>query len=368
MVKLLHTSDIQLGATFDFLGEGGSRHRQQLRDTFTRIMELAVDDGYDVVLIAGDLFDSNQPSHATVEFVRRALGGLKIPVCILPGNHDCFDNRSVYRREKFGANVHVITESPTYLDFPELDLTIAGNPLLGRQDSLRVLRDIKRRAPHRWFVAMAHGSLQIPGVTEDTVRPIHAQDIVETGADYVALGDWHGFADYSRGAVKACYSGAPEPSASTQEGTGSIARVTLRDEGVRVEKVRVGRVTTKSVTIDVMGLAEADIVEQIHTYADPDCILSVHLAGMKAVEDYVDVSNIYATLASEFYGLRIEDSSTPSLATIDPSRYPETHVIGQYVRLLMEQIDRAQDERSRRIATHALQIGVALLQGKEVLP
>ena len=239
-----------------------------------------------------------------MEFVRRTLSSVKIPVCILPGNHDCFDSRSIYRRENFGANVRVFIESPTYVDFPELDLTIAGNPLSGRQDSLRVLRDIARRPPHRWFVAMAHGSLQIPGVAENTARPIHAQDIVATGADYVALGDWHGFSDYSRGAVKACYSGAPEPSASKQEGTGFIASVTLSDAGVEVEKVRVsaypdGIPIRPEEELDAL-LSGGQIDEVIFAYSD------VHF-------DYVDARR--KTVEASLFNLDISLLSSGSSHT-----------------------------------------------------
>ncbi|MEA3335483.1 MAG: hypothetical protein U9R25_06195 [Chloroflexota bacterium] len=62
MIKLLRTSDVQLDAPFTFLGERGARHRQQLRQTFARIVELAREDGCHMLLIAGDLFNDNHPS------------------------------------------------------------------------------------------------------------------------------------------------------------------------------------------------------------------------------------------------------------------------------------------------------------------
>ena len=144
MLKILHTSDLQLDAPFEFLGEKGARHRQQLRNTFETIVDLAGTDGYHMLVIVGDLFDTNQPSHATVEFVRSQLAKLNIPICILPGNHDCYDNISIYRRVSFSNNVQVLSNTPTYLDFPQLDLQVAGNPLVSRQDALPVLRNIER--------------------------------------------------------------------------------------------------------------------------------------------------------------------------------------------------------------------------------
>ena len=65
MLKILHTSDVQLDAPFRFLGETGSRHRQQLRKTFRRIVGLAAEGGFDLLLIAGDLFNDNRPRQVT---------------------------------------------------------------------------------------------------------------------------------------------------------------------------------------------------------------------------------------------------------------------------------------------------------------
>ena len=84
MIKIIHTSDVQLDAPFRFLGEKGAQHRRQLRETFGKIIDLANGGGYQLLLIAGDLFNDNRPGRDTVNFVIRKLSELSIPVCILP--------------------------------------------------------------------------------------------------------------------------------------------------------------------------------------------------------------------------------------------------------------------------------------------
>jgi len=163
MIKLLHTADVQLDAPFAFLGDKGEAHRQQLYDTFKKIVELARNEKYDILLIAGDLFNDNRPSRTTVNLVAQALSNLTIPVCILPGNHDCYDSSSIYRKVSFPPNVRILSESPTFLDFPELDLMVAGNALLSRHTQISILKGIVRRDERRWFIVMAHGNIQIPG-------------------------------------------------------------------------------------------------------------------------------------------------------------------------------------------------------------
>jgi len=366
MLKLLHTSDVQLDAPFTFMGERGAQHRRQLRATFARIVALAQTRGYDMLLIAGDLFDDNHPSQRTVDFVREQLKNLDIPVVVLPGNHDCYDNHSIYRRETFPANVHIFTEQPTYLDFPELDLTVAGRPLTSRHDSQNPLQGIVRRDERRWFVALAHGNLQV-GIVESIERPIRLDDIRATRADYVALGDWHSFADFSQNGVKAFYSGAPEPTSPDQKGAGCVASITLSDREVQVEKIRVGQITARTVDIDVSGRSESEVIGEIQKMGDPQLMIDVTLTGLKAVEQLLDIESMERSLASNFYWIRIRDKAAPELTPDDLANFPETHVIGQYIRLLAERAESATTERERRIAQQALQLGVALLQGKEVL-
>ena len=54
-----------------------------------------------LLLIAGDLFDSNDASDYTIEWVMEKLSNLTIPVAMIPGNHDSLEQGSVYYRYDF---------------------------------------------------------------------------------------------------------------------------------------------------------------------------------------------------------------------------------------------------------------------------
>ena len=87
-VRILHTSDVHLGATFRVLGTRGREHRKQLQHTFVNICSLAIHERVDVVLIAGDLFDSVAAARAEAEFVDAQfgrLGAADIPICAIAG-------------------------------------------------------------------------------------------------------------------------------------------------------------------------------------------------------------------------------------------------------------------------------------------
>lgn len=367
MTRILHTADVHLDAPFHFLGEKGAAHRQQIRQTFGRIAALAAEEHYDLLLIAGDLFNDNHPSRDTQHFMLSRLAALPLPVCILPGNHDFLDRHSVYHRLALPPNVHLLAERPSYLPFPELDLTIAGNPIHKYFDDTPQLKSISRDDSSRWFVAVAHGNMQVPGPFAATSRPIEPQAIADTGADYVALGDWHTFADYSQAGVRAYYSGAPEPTSIAQTKTGTVSSVTLSENGISVTPLQVGAVSAGALELDVTGLSEAEVIAAIQAQAASNRILNVTLTGLKAADSLLDLETIYEATASDFYRLQLKDKATLGLEQIEPNEFPEAFVVGQYVRMLADRITEATDEREQRVAEQALQLGVALLKGHKVL-
>src|SRR5512137_2275762 len=100
MLRLLHTADVHLGARHADLGEQAAAQRERQFAAFRATVDLALAEKVDLVLIVGDLFDSNTQPRRSVE---RAAGELKrladatIRTVVIPGTHDVYDGASVYR-------------------------------------------------------------------------------------------------------------------------------------------------------------------------------------------------------------------------------------------------------------------------------
>ena len=365
-MKILHTSDLQLDAPFTFLGESGQGHRDQLRVTFDAILAMAEQDDYAMLLIAGDLFDSNRPMQRTIDLVVRGLGSLSIPVCILPGNHDPYNEKSIYRKTNFPANVTIFTDVVRRMSFPKLDLTVYANAILQVDGDESPMRNIRATNDSRWQIAMAHGNM-VTGVVKDPPRPITQQEIAESGMDYVALGDWHAYADYSQGAVRAAYSGSPEPMAFDQTNSGFVASVTLADDAVKVEKIAVGRIRAHQIEEDVSGKTQAEIADEILQHVHPEMMVLIVLKGLYDVGTVIDPVSLQETIETQAYAVRVRDQSHLQLEDLSASDFPEEHVIGKFINTMSERIRLAKDDVERSRAEQALQIGVALLQGKDVI-
>ena len=192
----------------------------------------------DIVLVAGDLFDNARVGDEAVSLTISELSRIERPVVIIPGNHDCVDERSIYHRvDLTSAGKHVF---------------FAGNPA-GRNWSLRASRSIvwargieshdpenrplagySPADPRYWRVVLTHGHYVPDGDNSGRSSPINQQEIARLECDYVALGHWHRFCDVSEGQVNAFYSGSPSDFGLTEA---TVNLVTLSaDAGVTVER------------------------------------------------------------------------------------------------------------------------------------
>ncbi|MDO8684517.1 MAG: metallophosphoesterase, partial [Armatimonadota bacterium] len=341
----------------------------QVKKTFERVCGMASD--YNLFLISGDVFDSNDVSERTVGWLASILKGINIPVCICPGTHDCFDHKSVYRRAGvvWPKNVHIFgVNEDAVFSIPELDLTVRAKPNTSNRSSESPLKDIKKSGATRWEVAMAHGSIVIPGKIDNTDFPIRREEIEATGLDYIALGHWHSWGDYSTGKVAAFYSGSPE-CMDFGASRGAVASVTLNETGAQVSKCEVGARRMEKMNLSVAGVHDVeDISREITGKADPELALQVTLEGMSEVGFEPDLAALQADLSSSFFYLRMEDRSHPSIEDISEDQFPETLVIGRYVRVMAKRIEQARgDDEAVSVLEDALRLGVALLQGRQAL-
>jgi DNA repair exonuclease SbcCD nuclease subunit len=238
-LKILHTADVHLDC--DSYGNAAQRqtHRALYHHCFETIIARAMAADVDVLLIAGDLFDHNRVADDTIAFAQEQLRRLQRPVVILPGNHDCLYPHAIYDRHDFHAacsNVQVITElHGQVLEFPDLDLVVWGRAMEEHTPDFHPLANLPTRHDQRWHVAMAHGFFYETRQQPDRSSPIFADEIRDTGWDYVAMGHQHVLTNVSQGQVTAYYSGAPLVNWTGETPNGHVLLLDLSPtHGIRV--------------------------------------------------------------------------------------------------------------------------------------
>jgi DNA repair exonuclease SbcCD nuclease subunit len=239
-LRVLHTADVHLGSDGYGDPQQHAAHAERGRRVFRRIVDRALADRVDLVLIAGDLFDHNRVPDETVAFVRGQLDRLRQPVVILPGNHDVLCEKSIYDRHDFTAgspHVRMIRRlDGETIELPDLGVIVWGRAMEEHEPAFSPLAHLPARDDRRWCIAMGHGFFYEERQRPERSSPIFADEIRDTGWDYVALGHHHTRMDVSQGRVAAHYAGTPMMESAGGGAEGSVLRIDFSGAGgVRVE-------------------------------------------------------------------------------------------------------------------------------------
>jgi DNA repair exonuclease SbcCD nuclease subunit len=248
-LKLLHTADWHLGRKFPSFPDADEQRLTRARlDVLDKILLVAEQRGVDAVLCAGDLFDEPSPDREWWEPVARKLAGwrARIPMFLLPGNHDPIQPLSVYHpdhgfRRALPPWVHVVDDDD--YTYPLNDAAVLhARPCRSRagQDDPAMALPAREHGDTKIRIGMVHGST-FDYVDCQTNFPIAKEAAALRGFDYLAIGDTHSFRVVPEGAKPpVVYPGAPEATTFDEPGAGNVIavfvsrsrRVTLQPEPV----------------------------------------------------------------------------------------------------------------------------------------
>lgn len=195
-MRFIHTADLHIDSPLRGLsryqGAPLERLRGATRRALERLVDLAVEEKVDFVLIAGDLYDRDWQDFHTGLFVREQmvrLGRCGIRVFIVQGNHDA--QSLMTRQIPWPDNVKVFssrTAETVRLD--ELGVAIHGHSFPNREVSEDLVPGYPAALPGCFNIGLLHTSLTgMDG--HDTYAPTTLPKIKAKGYDYWALGHIH---------------------------------------------------------------------------------------------------------------------------------------------------------------------------------
>lgn len=126
-MRLLHTSDWHVGKAI----RGRSRAAEH-RAVLAEIAEVADRHGVDLVIVAGDLFETAAPSAEAERIVYRALLDLAAggrPVVVISGNHDSAQRLGAVAPLSAASGIHVASTIKPPGDGGLLELDLDGTPV-----------------------------------------------------------------------------------------------------------------------------------------------------------------------------------------------------------------------------------------------
>ncbi len=365
MPTFLHTADLHLDTAFSahFDAKGAEKRRREMLHCVSDIISRAKDK--DLLLIAGDLFDTGSITSETVAFLKRKFA--EIPdtkIFIAAGNHDPYTPDSVYAKEDFGSNVHIFKTEFECVELTELNTRVYGVSFNQAYVSAMNIPPIKKTEGIS-DILLLHGDLVSNGGKSE-YNPIDKSFIENCGADYLALGHIH----KRSGLLKAgdtyyAYPGAPEGRGFDECKDLGVYSGNIENGVVTVQFERTCRRRMFREEIDITGAEDSlNAVEIVKNfiYGFGGTNEDIYKVILKGRVESINSDIIKAELLNDFYHIEIADKTQPCYDIEQLSL--NNDLCGEFIRRMEKEIKTAED---KEILYDALILGIdALLGGDKV--
>ena len=292
MIKILHTADVHLDSPLTSLALRDESLRQNIQSStrfaFVQIIDTALAENVDALLIAGDLYDGAQRSAKTAAFLTGQLERLRtagIPVFYIKGNHDA--ENPITGEVALPDNVHIFDGRGGKQQLAGKDVWIHGVSFSGKHAPDSLLGKFGAPVSGAINIAMLHTSLA-GAAGHDNYAPCSVAELSALGFDYWALGHIHKRQVHSE-APWVVMPGIPQGRDIGEAGSKSATLLTIEGNCIAIEEVPTSVVTFLGHSIDVSGAENDDEIRQrirsgIHApieglQAGNDAILRLTLEG-----------------------------------------------------------------------------------------
>lgn len=360
-MRILHAADLHLDSAFAGLAEEkAALLRQESRDILRRMVDWANDHAVDVMLLSGDLFDSDRMYSQTARTLAQALARFRGRIFVSPGNHDFYAPGSGYDAVDWPENVHMFTSRrPQTVLLRSLNASVTGAAFTAAEEwePFDGASFSGGDAPIR--LGVLHGEVTRG---ESKYRAIPPAEIEKTNLTYLALGHVHRCAGVQRaGNTAYAYPGCLPGRGFDETGDKGFLYGEITPEKVELEFIPFAPRRYQSVTADITDRDPADAVRQA---LDPDCgqdICRVLLTGSR--RENFSLSALTSELSGLCAALELTDETYPEEDIW--ARCGEDSLRGLFLQNLRARYDGADEEEKRQLL-QAARFGLAALDNRDL--
>ena len=195
-MKFVHAADIHLDSPLRGLeryeGAPIEAVRSATRDALANLVQTAIDESVDLVLIAGDLYDGDWKDYNTGLFLvaqLRRLHEAGIRVLLISGNHDAASR--ITRALRLPESVTVFaTSRPETVVLGDLEVAVHGQGYASQAVTCDLSVDYPEPVPGCFNIGLLHTSAD-GREGHEPYAPCTVPSLVARGYDYWALGHVH---------------------------------------------------------------------------------------------------------------------------------------------------------------------------------
>ena len=362
MLKFIHAADFHLDSAFGALSpQQAAARRRESRELVFQLSNYVNRNDVQLVLLAGDLFDSASAFRETREQLAEALGQMGAKVFIAPGNHDWYGPS--WQTVDWPDNVHIFkTASLEAVELPEWNLTVHGAAFTGTEQTQGFLTGFTAPEDGRIHIGLLHGEID---PAEKRYGPVRREEAAASGLTYLAMGHIHKRTEPLRfGKTLCAWPGCLEGRGFDELGEKGFYEGTLAPNGqVSLTFVPFARRRYEILEVDVTGKTPRTAVEAALPEETARHLYRILLTG-ESGEGGVNPAGLQEALADRFYTLEVRDHTR--IAEDLWARAGEDSLRGAFLRKLRAKWDAAQTEEERERVIGAVRFGLAALDHRDL--
>jgi len=264
-MKFIHCADVHLDTPLQGLAQYPGAPVEEIRNAtrraFEKILNAAISEKVDFIIIAGDLYDTGLKSFESALFFNKEMARLKdagIDVYLVYGNHDAASKLIKQIRPPRNVKIFRASEPQTMLN-DELRVAIHGQSFATPEITEDLAEKYPSPVPNFFNIGILHTNLG--GVSEHAnYAPCSLQTLKNKGYQYWALGHVH------NGQILCTdpyivYPGNTQGRHGKEQGEKSCELVAVSDTGtISIEKIFTSVVPWVEAEIDASGCQTSDDV------------------------------------------------------------------------------------------------------------
>ncbi len=372
--RFMHTSDWQLGVTRQFLNTDSQARWAEARfDGIRRLGRTAQEEKCEFIVVAGDIFESNQVDRRTVIKACAVMADIPIPIYMLPANHDPLDASSVFGskpwKDRKPAHVHVLDVSGKQFEVRP-GIEVVGAPWTSKRpltDLVAAAASGLQPAPGVLRVMVGHGAVDQLSPDRDNpavIQVAEAEKAIQEGRyQYLALGDRHSLTPIGTNG-RIFYSGTHEAYDFVEVDPGKVLIVDLNEDGVTATPRQNG---VWCFEVHEAQISTADDVEALGRHLDAMAdkertILKLGLVGTLGIQAHARLEEIEEH-ARDLFAAVVRSGSRSELVVMPDNVDFENLSLAGFAASAMEKL-RAQTQgqgTEREQASDALALLVRLI-------
>jgi exonuclease SbcD len=268
--RFLHAADIHLDSPLlglsRYEGLPIDEIRSATRAAFDNMIQCAIEEAVDFVVIAGDLFDGDWRDMGTGLYFARAMGRLdqaRIPAFILSGNHDAAS--VISKNLPWPPNVRLFgSRKPESHSLPHLAVAVHGQSFSTPAVTDNLVLAYPKSIEHNFNIGMLHTALA-GRQGHAPYAPCSVNDLRSKGYDYWALGHVHEFEVVNTNPY-IVFPGNLQGRKITEAGVKGAVIVTVVDHEVTaVDRIELDVIRWARVEVDCAGSCQDDVVDLART-------------------------------------------------------------------------------------------------------